>query len=321
MSIREFFVLMMVCTLWGLHFTVLRATVEDGGVAPLFYAAMRMSVVALLLLPFLRWHRGQMRLVLIAGLGFGAFNYALQFPAMGMTTASAGAVAVELYMPISILMGVIILGERIRGWSIFGIILAFAGVMIIALSEPGEEAGPLFAIGLIMVCGSAFCEATGAIAVKKMSGISPAQLLAWFAIIGSLVLWPMSLLLETDQMTALDPDQRLNFLGALLYSALLVSIVAHGSYYWLLGRLPIQVIAPTGLMTTVIGVLGGLLILGETLTPGLLTGILITLVGIAIILWRSRKKVTELSSRRPISAIEPDDTGSHENATQNPDIS
>lgn len=312
MSVREFLVLMMVCTLWGLHFTVLRVTVEHGGVAPLFYAAMRMSIVAVLLLPFLRWHKGQMKLVFLAGLGFGAFNYALQFPALTMTTASAGAVAVELYMPISILLGVIILGERIKGWSILGIVLAFTGVMIIALSEPGEEAGPLFALGVIMVCGSAFCEATGAIAVKKMSGISPVQLLAWFAIVGVAVLWPLSLLIETGQMSAFAPDQRLNFIGALLYSALLVSIVAHGSYYWLLGRLPIQVIAPTGLMTTVIGVLGGLLILGETLTRGLSIGIALTLSGIAIILWRSRKKVTKLSPKRPISAIDGGDNASHD---------
>ena len=43
-------------------------------------------------------------------------------------------------------------------------------------------------------------------------------------------------------------------------------------------------------MTTVIGVIAGVLILKETLTAILLFGALITLSGISIILWRNRKK-------------------------------
>lgn len=315
MSLREFSVLFIVCTLWGLHFTVMRLAIGEAGVEPLFYAATRMSLVALLMLPFLRWHKGQMCGVLVGGLGFGALNYALLFPALSMTTASAGAVVIELYMPFSILLGVLFLGERIKGWSILGIVLAFSGVMVIALAEPGDEAGPLFAVGLLMIAGSALCEASAAITVKTLRGIAPMQLVAWFALIGTIVLWPMTLILEDGQLRALDTDMRIGFLGALLYSAVLVSIVSHASYYWLLARLPIQIIAPIGLMTTVIGVLGGLFIVGETPTLSLFAGMVLTLAGVAIILWRSRKKVTEISSSGPISVTDPDHPGPHETAT------
>jgi len=51
-------------------------------------------------------------------------------------------------------------------------------------------------------------------------------------VIGSIVLWPLSLILETGQMSAFAPDTRVNFGLALIYSVLLVSLVAHGSYYW-----------------------------------------------------------------------------------------
>jgi len=43
-------------------------------------------------------------------------------------------------------------------------------------------------------------------------------------------------------------------------------------------------------MTTVIGVAAGIWILGETPTPILFLGALITLSGIAIILWRNKEK-------------------------------
>lgn len=307
---------MMVCTIWGLHFTVMRLTIGESGegVAPLLYAATRMSLVAFIMSPFLRWHRGQMGGILIGGLGFGALNYAFMFPALSMTTASAAAVAIELYMPFSILLGVLILGERIRGWSILGIVLAFSGVVIIGLSEPGEAAGPLFALGLLLIAAAALSEATGAIAVKRLSKIRPQELVAWFAVIGTIVLWPLTLIIETDQFVAFAPDLRWRFAAGVLYSALLVSIVAHGAYYWLLARLPIQVVAPIGLMNTVIGVLGGVLIVGEAPTPALFIGMGVTLCGVAIIVWRSRKKSEALPQADPILATDDGQMGEHETA-------
>jgi len=289
MSLREFSVLMMVCTIWGLHFVVMKFTVVDMGVPPLFYAALRMTLLAIILLPFLRWHTGQMKAVLIAGLGFGAFNYAFMFPAMQLTTASAAAVTIELYMPFSIILSVLILGERIGPWRITGSALAFVGVVLIGLGTPSEVAGQGFALGIAFMACAAMSEAIGAVSVKSVKAVNPVQLLAWFGVVGSVVLWPLSLALEDNQMSAFAPDTRINFGLALIYSVLLVSLVAHGSYYWLLQRLPIHTVAPSGLMTTVIGVAAGVFILREALTAILILGAFITLSGIAIILWRNRK--------------------------------
>lgn len=297
MSVREFCVLMLVCAIWGLHFVVMKFTIVDLGVPPLFYAALRISCLALILLPFLKWHKGQMKAVLIGGLGFGALNYAFMFPAMELTTASAAAVTIELYMPFSIILSVLILGERIGPWRISGAALAFIGVVLIGLGTPSEAAGDGFALGIALMACGAMSEAVGAISVKSVKSINPVQLLAWFGIVGSVVLWPLSLVLEEGQMSAFAPETRVNFGLALMYSVLLVSLVAHGSYYWLLQRLPIHTVAPSGLMTTVIGVAAGILILKEAPTAILFLGAFITLSGISIILRRNRKhaKVTDIS--------------------------
>ena len=294
---------MLVCGLWGLHFVVIKFTVAEMGVPPLFYAALRVSLLALILLPFLKWHRGQMKAVILGGLGFGALNYAFMFPALNLTTASAAAVAIELYMPFSIILSVIFLGERIGVWRTSGAALAFIGVVLIGLGAPSEVAGPGFILGIAMVACGAMAEAVGAISVKSVKSVSPVQLLVWFGIVGSCVLWPLSFIFEEGQMSAFAPETRVSFGLALMYSVLLVSLVAHGSYYWLLQRLPIHTIAPSGLMTTVIGVAAGILILGEAPTPILFVGAALTLSGIAVILWRNhekadaaaRAKVTEVS--------------------------
>jgi len=288
MSLREFAFLFIVCLIWGLHFIVMKVTV--GSTAdPLFYAALRMSIVALIMLPWLKWHKGLMWPIFGAGLGYGALNYAFMFPALGLTTASAAAVTIELYVPFSIILSVLVFKDKIGLYKVLGILLAFAGVIIIAAAKPDETAGPYFLLGILLMVGAAMSEAVGAVLVKFVKTVGPLHLLAWFAVIGSLVLWPLSFFLEDNQLDAFAPENRKAFALALAYSALLVSVVAHGSYYWLLQRLPIYIVSSTGLMTTVIAVIASAAILGETLTPKLFLGGLVTLGGIGLILARNTR--------------------------------
>lgn len=277
----------------------MRVTV-DGGVEPLFYAALRMSLVALILVPKLKWHKGVMRNVLIAGACYGGFNYAFMFPAMGITTASAAAIAIETYVPFSIILSVIFLGERIGLPRIAGIVLAFAGVALISLAKPPEEAGTYFVLGVALMLCSGFSEAVGAVMVKTVKSVGPLELLAWFAIMGSLILWPLSFALEDNQMAAFKGDTLLPFLMALTYSVVLVSIVAHASYYWLLQRLPIYQVAGAGLMTTVVAVLAGIVLLGEPATWPLLVGAAMTICGVTLILLRDAAPASKGSSPNPL---------------------
>ena len=288
MSLREFLVLFLICLIWGLHFVVMKVTVGDTA-DPLFYAALRMSIVALIMLPWLKWHKGLMRPVLGVGLAYGALNYAFMFPALGMTTASAAAITIELYVPFSIILSVIVFRDKIGLYKTLGILMAFVGVIIIASAKPDETAGPYFVWGIILMVGAAMCEAVGAVLVKLLKGIGPLHLLAWCAFIGAAVLWPLSLALEDNQLAAFAPYTRKAFILALIYSALIVSIVAHSCYYWLLQRLPIYIVSSTGLMTTVIAVIASAVLLGEALTMNLLLGGLITLGGIGLILARKNR--------------------------------
>src|SRR3990172_6157066 len=87
LSARELMVLIAMCAVWGLHFVVVKLAV--GAAPPMFYAAARMTLVALIMAPFLGWHKGQMRTVLLGGLCLGALNYAFLFNGLRHATASA----------------------------------------------------------------------------------------------------------------------------------------------------------------------------------------------------------------------------------------
>lgn len=301
MTLKEFLVLLVVCVAWGLHFVVVKVTVGTTA-PPLFYAAIRMTIVLVLMLPFLKWHKGIMHFVLAAGLGYGALNYAFMFPAMSMTTAAAAAITIELYVPFSIILSVIFLGERIGIKRVFGITLAILGVMIIALGKPDETAGPLFLFGILLIVGAAMSEAVGAVLVKKVKGVSPWQLLAWFSVVGSIVLWILSLAFEDNQMQSFAPENRVNFMLALFYSAVITSVIAHASYYWLLQRLPIYIVSTSGLLTTVVAIAAGHILLGEAITTQLLIGAALTLLGIGFILYARAKKTPKLSTA-PLTEI------------------
>lgn len=286
MSARELAILLVMCAIWGFHFVVLKTGVSVA--PPLVYAAMRMSIVALVMSPFLRWRGGRMGPVFAGGLCFGAINYAFLFNGVKHSTASAAAIAIELYVPFATIMSIAFLGERV-GWKrTLGIALAFAGVLIVALSRSGAGA-PAIGIGVLFVAGSALTEAFGAILVKRIKGFRPHEMLAWFGLIGTLCLWPVAFLTEPHALADLAAADRTTVLATVAYSAIFASVIGHTTYYWLLQRLPVSVVAPSALLTTFLGVVFSVILLGETVTPAFFAGGLTTLAGVAIVLFRTPK--------------------------------
>lgn len=285
MSARELIVLLVLCVAWGFHYVVIKTAVAE--VPPIFYAAMRMTLVAIVLSPFLRWRAGRMRNILIAALCFGAVNYALFFSGLKYATASAGAIANELYVPFATILSVLLLKEEIGWRRVTGIALAFAGVAIIVLGRGEDVAGEHVGIGVGLVAAGTLVEAFGAILVKKTSGFKPWELLAWFGMIGAPCLWAMTAALERDQLALLATGDRKIIVATVLYSALVASVFGHTTYYWLIQRRPLSEVASSTLLTTFLAVLFSILILGEALTVVILIGGVMTLIGVGIVVLRA----------------------------------
>lgn len=291
----QLLVLLGICAIWGLHFSVIKTSVDD--VPPIFYAGVRMAAVAVLLAPWLRWHAGQMRKILLAALCFGSINYICLFTGTKLTSASVAAVLIEIYVPVATIFSVIFLKERIGLPRLFGIALALSGVLIIVTGGGASLNAPNLPLGAMFILAGVVFEATGAITIKRIVGVSPLQMLAWFGLIGSACSLGISAFVEDGQLDFLGTDQRVPALAALTYSTLLASIVGHTAYYWLLQRVDLSVLAGAGLMTTVLAVGFGVLLLGEPLTARFLIGCGVVLTGVAIIVVRSARR-----SKAPVIA-------------------
>lgn len=290
MSARELMVLIAMCVVWGLHFVVIKVAVEE--IPPIFYAAIRMTLVAAVMAPFLRWRPGHMVWVLSGGMCLGALNYAFMFSGVSFATASASAIAIELYVPFATILAVIFLGDKLGWRRIVGISTAFIGVMIIALGETSEvvSSETRMALGIGLVAAGALSEAVGAILVKKSMAFKPHELLAWFALVGAVGLWVMTFLFESGQTAAFAASDKTMIIGAIIYSALGASIFGHTAYYWLLQRLPVSVVAPSMLLTTVMAVFFSIVLLGDHFGLRMVVGGLMTLAGVGFVMFRNAKK-------------------------------
>ncbi|MEM9617249.1 MAG: DMT family transporter [Pseudomonadota bacterium] len=277
------------CLVWGFHFVVIKTAVAE--LPPIYYAAIRMTLVAALLAAFLRWRPGHMVRVLTGGLCLGAVNYALMFSGVKFATASAAAVAMELYVPFATILSIFFLGDKLGWRRAVGIGLAFTGVAIIALGKQDDVGAEThIALGIGFVSAGAFAEAIGAVLVKKSTAFKPLELLAWFSLVGATGLWILTFTFETGQLKAFAVADKTLIMGAILYSAIGGSIFGHTAYYWLLQRLPVSVVAPSALLTTLLAVFFSVLILGDPFGPPMIIGGLLTLAGVGIVLIRTARK-------------------------------
>jgi drug/metabolite transporter (DMT)-like permease len=281
MTLRDFGLLALVCLVWASNNIVSKYVVSHLGVPPLFYAGLRFGIVALATLPWLLpmpHPRG--RLVAVAFL-MGGCSFALVFLGLQTSTPSAVAVVSQLGVPITTLLSMLMLGERIRWRRGLGIALTFAG----ALAVMWDPRGFSISTGLLYVVASAVAGSLGAVMMKQIQGVLPLQFQAW---VGFVSVWPLAAL-----SARLEPGQvqiafhaGWPFWAAVLYSALVVSFGAHTIYYLLIGRYEANLISPLTLMTPLATIALGVAIFHDPFGPRMAIGSAIALIGVLIIALR-----------------------------------
>ena len=282
---QDMALLILINFIWGLN--LIASKVGVTAFPPIFFTALRFGSVALLLVPMLRVHRGQMRTLLGAAALTGPASFALLFSGMHLVgDASMVAVATQMGVPFSTLLSVWLLGETIRWRRRLGIALAFLGIVVIGLDPRAFT----YWEGLLLVIGSCFLGSLGMIFIKRLKDIRALELQAWIALAGAPVLLALSFMIESGQAQSVR-DADLNAWLALGYTAVLSSLVAHTGWYYLLSRYPVTSLSPLTLLSPLFGVCFGVTLLHDQLTWRMLLGGAITLVGVFIVLVRERKLI------------------------------
>lgn len=285
MTLRDFLLLCVICFAWGINLPMTKFVVGD--VPPLFYAFARFAAIALVLIPFLRPIPKNLGTVFLIAMCIGGGNFALLFLGLQASPASAAAITGQLGLPITTILSLLFLGEKVRWRRGLGIALAFVGVIVIAY-DPSKIG---LSVGLLYIVGSAFIGSVGGIMMKQMQPIPAMNLQAWVGLFSVPPLLLATALLEPNPLHGIEALGWGPFIGAVAFSALIVSVFGHGAYYNLLKKYDVTLLAPLTLMTPVWAVIVGIVFLGEHAAPKLLLGGAITLLGVAMIAMRPNAKV------------------------------
>jgi O-acetylserine/cysteine efflux transporter len=282
---RDLTLLIGISGIWG--FNLIAAKVGVTEIPPILFTALRFGLLALVTLPFLKVYPGQMRtLMLAAGLS-GALQFSLLFAGLALAhDVSTVAIASQLGIPMTTLLSVWLLKETIRWRRILGIVLAFGGVAVIAF-DPGVL---VYSDGLGLIIASCLAGSLGLIYIKRLRGIGPLELQAWLAMTAWPLLLALSFLFEDGQWAALQ-DASLTSWGALLFTSLINSLLAHTAMFYLIQRYPVTSVAPLTLLSPVFSILFGVTMLDDQLSPRMVLGGAITLVGILIVALRDQRMV------------------------------
>lgn len=126
--------------------------------------------------------------------------------------------------------------------------------------------------------------------MKKLHDFGPAELLGWTYLISLPPLLAVSLAFEHPTFESLHAVS-LQAWGALLFSALVASLIAHTGYYTLVQRYPVTSVAPLTTLSPVFSIVLGVFLLDDRLTSRILIGGACTLLGVLIITLRERRIV------------------------------
>jgi drug/metabolite transporter (DMT)-like permease len=218
------------------------------------------------------------RVLLMALFNITAWN---GFVLFGVQQMSAGRSAILAYtMPVwSVLLSVWWLKEPLDTRKKIGLGLGMAA-MVLLLGDDlrAIERSPK---GALLILAAAISWAFGTIMVRKWRGDLPQNtLIGWMLLLGWVPIALLAPMLDPDPVGSLF---RLSFVGwtALLYNIFLAGLVSHWAWFRLARTLPVAVSSLSSLPVPVVGVISGMLVLGER--PGVAELGALALVALALI--------------------------------------
>lgn len=274
----------LIYLIWGFNWVIMKEA--NVFFPPVFFVACRFTLGAGILLLVVLWRRIPLpprhcwKWIIITGaLMVAANNAAAQ---IGMQSLSAGLVAVLNYsMPIWVaILAHLFLQEKLTQQKIAGILLSMIGLFILMHID---TCGSLPA--MLLVLAGAFSWAIANVLMKRrLQDCDMLQYTAWQLTAGALLL---------DGYTAFTGIGSVEWnalsIGCLLYNGVLASALAFFLWSWILAHMEASKASIAVLAVPVVGVLAGILILGEAITIHTALGMLLILTGILLVV-RPQKK-------------------------------
>ena len=290
---RDLVLVLLICLFWATNFLTSAHALRE--VPPFLFTAMRMGLLAVLLVGFMRVPpRAQWKRLFAVAMLNGVLHFGTSFLALKLAgNLSSPAIVTQVYVPMSVLLAWWWLGERF-GWRTgAAIAVSFLGVLVLGF-DPLVLQAPA---SLLLMLVSAFFLALGTVLMRPLAGVSPFAMQGWTAVIALGPLLALSAWLEPGAFAGLDQASPAVWTGV-LFSALVSSLAGHGLYFHLIQRHPVATITPWLLLVPVLVTVSGIVLHGDRPGPRLLLGGAMVLGGVLGVALRG------LATRRPAPVAE-----------------
>lgn len=260
---------MIVILIWALNFVALKKGLQ--GFTPLQLGFLRFLFSAVPLVFLFRPPAIGCGWVVMYGLlqGVGQFGMLIMALKVGMTAALA-PVVMQMQVFVTAVLGAWLLGERLSKTLVMGLVIAALGLSCLAVSAISPASvGTITLGGIWLTLLGASSWAGSNIVVRKLQAkgvkYNPLSLVVWSSLVSLTVFAASSLLLDDPgswQWTNVSCDIWL----WVAYVGWIGNAVSFGLWASLLGRYAANRVAPFSLGVPGLGILAGVLILGESVT-------------------------------------------------------
>lgn len=281
MNGRDFGLMTLVCLIWAANSIISKLVIANLGAPPMFYAALRFAVVLAVVWPWLRNAPRPLWRMILVGLCMGCGTFALVFFALETASPSAVAIVSQLGVPVTAILSWFLLGERLDARRIAGTAMTLAGVLLVMWNPDGLH----MSAGLLFVVASAVIGSLGAVLMKRIEGVKPLQFQAWVGLTSVIPTLAYTLSFETGQGQLVASSPWL-LAAAVLFSGLIVSVLAHTLYYTLIQRYEATLVSPLTLMTPIFTIILGVIFTGDVVDLRMAVGAALAMVGVLVTAFR-----------------------------------
>jgi len=264
---------------WGTNFVVIRWGLD--GLPPFLFAALRFAFSALPWLLFVPRPTAPWRKVAAFGVLLGVGQFGLLFLAMRSSISPGlASLVVQLQVFFTIGLSLWLMGERVRGFQVVGLLLALAGLGVIATHLDAT----VTLLGMAMVLSAAFFWSLANLVVKSLGPVNMLHFMVWSSVFAVPPLLALSWLIEGPQAMASGLQNASTLVWAsVLWQAVGNTLFGYGVWNWLLARHPAATVTPLALLIPVFGMGASALSLGESLPQWKLGAAALVLLGLAVI--------------------------------------
>jgi O-acetylserine/cysteine efflux transporter len=255
---------LFVALFWAANFIAVRLGL-DAGLPPALLTALRFLAVAFLA-PFVPRPFGWPTvLALGAAIGGGQLGLSTLAISVGLSPGIA-SLAMQTQAFFTAVLAAVFLSETPKRNQVLGMLIAGIGIVALGFDQNASGGTPWLGIVLIL-CAALSWAASNILLRRQRNAASPVAIAVWVATIAALPLMLLSWSLEGAPLEVLSAVKTPALaVGVVIYSAVFSTLAATSIWSWLLGRHPVNQVAPLSLLVPVFGLSLSALVIGEEFT-------------------------------------------------------